>query len=231
MKKGIPHIAFALDVKDIKQAEKILDEITGLDIIIKVGYILFIKGGKEFIKNIKDKGFQIFLDLKLHDIPNTVYNGVSAVRDLGVNFLTIHTLGGGEMIKKAVEAKEDSDLKLLGVTILTSHGSDYIEFLGSRYTVEELTLKLAKTGIENGLDGIVCSTYEVKKLKENIKKEFLAVVPGIRINTGGESDDQVRIATPKEAFKSGADILVIGRPILQSKNKRETILSILNQLN
>ena len=223
-------LAFALDVSDIKQAQKIVDEISGLDIIIKVGYVLFVKGGNSFIKELKNKGFEVFLDLKLHDIPNTVFNGVSAVRDLGVDYLTLHTLGGPEMIKKAIEAKGDSNLKLLGVTILTSHDKEYIEYIGSKYTIDQLALKLAKTGIEEGLDGIVCSANEVKKIKNEIKKQFLAVVPGIRTE-GGESDDQSRVATPKSAIRSGADILVIGRPILRAENKRKFIQEILKDIS
>ncbi len=223
-------LAFALDVTDIKQAQKIVDEISGLDIIIKVGYVLFIKGGNSFIKDLKNKNFEVFLDLKLHDIPNTVYNGVSAAKDLGVDYLTLHTLGGPDMLVRAVEAKENSNLKLLGVTILTSHKEDYIDYIGSRYTIDELALKLAKTGIELGLDGIVCSANEVKKIKNEIKKQFLAVVPGIRLE-GGESDDQSRVSTPKAAIESGADILVIGRPILRAKDKRKVIQDILQDIS
>ncbi len=223
-------LAFALDISDIKQAQKIVDEISGLDIIIKVGYVLFIKGGISFIKEIKNKNFEVFLDLKFHDIPNTVYNGVSAVRDLEVDYLTLHTLGGPDMIKRAIKAKENSNLKLLGVTLLTSHNRDYIDYIGSKYTIEDLALKLAKTGIELGLDGIVCSAEEVKKIKNEIKKPFLAVVPGIRPE-GGESDDQTRVSTPKTAIQSGADILVIGRPILKAKNKRAFIENLLKEIS
>jgi len=127
----------------------------------KVGYSLFIKGGKGLINYIKDKNLSIFLDLKLHDIPNTVYNGVMSACELGVDYLTVHTLGGEEMLKKAVEAKKGSDLKLLGVTILTSHSEDYLQYLGTRYTLNQLVLKLANAAIRNKIDGIVCSTFEV----------------------------------------------------------------------
>ena len=223
-------LAFALDVKDLNQAYQILEEISGLKIIVKIGYVLFIKGGKELVKHIKEKGFDIFLDLKLHDIPNTVYNGVSAATDLGVDYLTIHTLGGVDMMKKAVEAKGDSNLKLLGVTILTSHDESYIKYIGTKYTLKELTLHLAEEGIKNGLDGIVCSSHEVKEIKESIKRDFLAVVPGIRLKGGESEDDQSRISTPKKAIQQGADIIVVGRPILNSKNRKETIKQILKEL-
>ncbi|MFN3787567.1 orotidine-5'-phosphate decarboxylase [Sulfurihydrogenibium azorense] len=218
------NIALALDVEHDKQAYKILDEIQE-KIIVKVGYALFIRYGKELVKHIKDRGFELFLDLKLHDIPNTVYNGVKAAVEVGADYLTIHTLGGRDMIEKAVEGKDGSNLKLLGVTILTSHSQDYVNYIKSQYSLQDLALNLAKEGILNGLDGIVCSSHEVKYLKLNIDKPFLAVVPGIRLTTE-KTDDQTRIATPKEAVLNGADILVIGRPILQSQDKNQTIKKI-----
>lgn len=220
-------LAFALDVENVSTALSILDEIEE-KIIIKVGYILFIKGGKEFIKEIKTRGFEVFLDLKLHDIPNTVYNGVKAACDLNVDYLTIHALGGPQMMDYAVKAKENTDLKLLAVTILTSHSEDYKDYLGSKYTLDQLAFKLAKTATDNGIDGIVTSTYEVKMLKENINKPFIAVVPGIRLSKE-KTDDQTRIATPLEAYKNGADIIVVGRPILKEKDKNKIIKEILKE--
>lgn len=223
----VKKLAFALDVEDIATALSILDEIEER-IIIKVGYILFIKGGKEFIKEIKNRGFEVFLDLKLHDIPNTVYNGVKAACDLNVNYLTIHALGGPQMINYAVKAKENTNLKLLAVTILTSHSEDYTDYLGSTYSLDKLAFKLAKTSIDNGIDGIVTSAHEVKILKENINKPFIAVVPGIRPSKE-KTDDQTRIATPSEAYKNGADIIVVGRPILKEKDKNKIIKEILKE--
>ena len=223
-------IAVALDVDNIEKAKKILSELSGEKIIIKVGYILFIKGGKEFIRYIKDLGFEIFLDLKLHDIPNTVYNGVSAAADLEVNYLTVHTLGGREMLQKAIEAKRGTDLKLLGVTVLTSHSEDYMKFIGSKYTVDQLVLKLAKEAINSGIDGIVCSAEEVGKIKKEIQKDFIAVVPGIRLPENSK-DDQTRVATPETAIKAGADILVVGRPIIKSSNRKKTLKKFIESVN
>ncbi|MGC9120300.1 MAG: orotidine-5'-phosphate decarboxylase [Sulfurihydrogenibium sp.] len=220
----MPEIALALDVENEKTAYQILDEIDE-KIIVKIGYSLFIRYGKDIVKNVRDRGFKIFLDLKLHDIPNTVYNGVKAATELQADYLTIHTLGGLDMIKKAVEAKEGSNLKLLGVTILTSHSEDYVNYIGSSYSLESLALKLAKEGVLTGLDGIVCSSHEVRLLKSEIQKPFIAVVPGIRLNTDSK-DDQTRVATPSQAVQNGADILVIGRPILNSENKNEVIRKI-----
>ncbi len=221
-------LAFALDVKDLETAKNILEEIKGYEIIIKVGYILFIQGGVSFVEYIKSRGFELFLDLKLHDIPNTVYNGVVSASRIGVDYLTIHSLGGEEMLKRAVEGKGEN-LKLLAVSILTSHSENYLDYIGSKYSLEELTLKLSKTAVKCGVDGIVSSSYEVKKLKKEIDKDFISVVPGIRLN-GDTTDDQQRVATPKEAILNGADIIVVGRAILNSLDRKKTIEKILNEI-
>jgi len=133
-----PKLALALDIEDLKEVFNILEQLEGENIIIKIGYLLFIKEGTGIVRKIKGMGFELFLDLKLHDIPNTVYNGVRSAVDIGADYLTIHTLGGKEMMEKAVDAKKGSDLKLLGVTILTSHSEDYPEYLGSSYTLDQL---------------------------------------------------------------------------------------------
>ncbi len=228
MEGTIRKLALALDVPNIEEAENILNEINH-DIIIKIGYSLFIRYGKDIITLVKDKNFEIFLDLKLHDIPNTVFNGVKAACELGIDYLTIHTLGGEEMLKSAVDAKKGSDLKLLGVTILTSHTENYLKYLGTKYSLEQLVLKLAKTAIDSDIDGIVCSPLEVEILKSKIKKDFIAVVPGIRPKDD-KKDDQKRTATPKEAVKKGANILVIGRPILNAKDKNYKIQKIIQEI-
>jgi len=141
---------------------------------------------------------------------------VEAIRELGTDYTTVHLLGGEEMIKEAVKNK--GNMKILGVTILTSHDESYIKFLRSSFeSIKNFTLYLAKVGIENGIDGVVCSGEEVEFLKKNIDKEFLAVVPGIRIKKE-KRHDQKRVLTPAEAKKRGADIVVIGREITESKN-------------
>ena len=221
-------LALALDVKEIDRAKNILEEIKGYPLIVKIGYVLFIQGGVQFIEYIKNSGFDIFLDLKLHDIPNTVYNGVVAASKIGVDYLTIHSLGGEDMLKMAVEGKGEN-LKLLAVSILTSHGEDYLKYIGSKYSLDELTLKLSRTAVSCGVDGVVSSAHEVKRLKKEITRNFISVVPGIRLS-GTEKDDQKRTATPREAIINGADILVVGRPILNSPDKRATIEKILNEI-
>lgn len=218
-------LAFALDVESSRQAVDILEEIEDRDIIIKIGYSLFIRDGVNLCRVVKDLGFELFLDLKLHDIPNTVYNGVKASVEIGADYLTIHTLGGVQMMQMAVEAKRDANIKLLGVTILTSHSEEYTEYIGSGDSLKGLAVKLGKTAVDLGIDGLVCSSQEVKHLKESIQRDFIAVVPGIRFDDGTK-DDQTRVATPTQAVKNGADILVVGRPILKAENKNQIIRQI-----
>ncbi|NPA16284.1 MAG: orotidine-5'-phosphate decarboxylase, partial [Aquificae bacterium] len=122
-------LALALDIKDTAEALSVVEELRGEKIIIKIGYLLFIKNGPPLVKKIKEMGFEVFLDLKLHDIPNTVFNGVRSAVDIGADYLTVHTLGGRQMLEKAVEASEGSSLKLLGVTILTSHSEEYVDYI------------------------------------------------------------------------------------------------------
>ncbi|EDP74042.1 orotidine-5'-phosphate decarboxylase [Hydrogenivirga sp. 128-5-R1-1] len=228
---SLKKLGIALDFTDIEDAEQFLYSIEDKDIVIKIGYSLFIKYGKDITDFVKSKGFELFLDLKLHDIPNTVYNGVKGAIYSGADYLTIHTLGGKEMLQKAVEAKGSSSLKLLGVTILTSHDERYLDYIGcSKYSIKDLTLNLAKTALETGIDGIVSSVDEVSFLKENIEKEFIAVTPGIRLEDDSK-DDQKRVATPKKAVEKGANILIVGRPIIKAKNPNEKIKKIKESMN
>ncbi|WP_457623369.1 orotidine-5'-phosphate decarboxylase [Persephonella sp.] len=222
-------LAVALDVSNMDDVEEVLTDIGDQKVIIKIGYRLFIKYGLSVVEKIKSYSYEVFLDLKLHDIPNTVYNGVLSAVDIGVDYLTIHTLGGVEMLEKAVDAKSGSNLKLLGVTILTSHSNDYLKYIGTKYSLEDLVFNLAKTAVNIGVDGIVCSAEEVEKLKADIGRDFTAVVPGIRFPED-EKSDQKRVATPEVALKSGADILVVGRPIINSKNRSEAVKKFLDEL-
>lgn len=218
-------LAFALDVETSKDASEILHQIEEKDIIIKIGYSLFIRDGIRLSKLVKDLGFELFVDLKLHDIPNTVFNGVKAALDIGADYLTIHALGGVEMIEKAVQAKGNSNLKILAVTVLTSHSEYYKEYIGTKYNLKEFALMLGSMAVEIGVDGLVSSSHEVRDLKEHIKRDFIAVVPGIRFDSE-KKDDQTRISTPEQAIKNGADIIVVGRPILNAKDKNLIIRKI-----
>jgi len=223
-------LCVALDA-DKEKVLKIVEDLKDFPLIFKVGYKLFIPYGVEIIKEIQKlaPGREIFLDLKLHDIPNTVRNGVEGVSALDVQYLTIHSLGGREMLKKANEVK--GNLKTLAVTLLTSHDERFLtEELNIKLTKDEFVLKLAILATESGCDGIVCSAQEVELLKRNLKRDFIAVVPGIRLDRV-PNDDQRRVATPEEAVDRGADILVIGRPIIKSDNPKKVVEKILKRIS
>lgn len=213
-------VCVALDVpweRAIKIVRDLYDFFETYPLILKIGHKIYLEKGGDAIKELKEEfPYEVFLDLKLHDIPSVAGLAVEAIRELGTNYTTVHLLGGEEMIKEAVKNK--GNMKILGVTILTSHDESYIKFLRSSFeSIKNFTLYLAKVGIENGIDGVVCSGEEVEFLKKNIDKEFLAVVPGIRIKKE-KRHDQKRVLTPAEAKKRGADIVVIGREITESKN-------------
>jgi len=222
-------LALALDMEDTTEALSLIEELKGEKIIIKIGYLLFIKGGSTFVQKIKEMGFEVFLDLKLHDIPNTVFNGVRSAVEIGADYLTIHTLGGKQMLEKAVEASEGSSLKLLGVTLLTSHGEEYTDYLGSKYNLDELAQNMAKTAVETGIHGIVCSPYEVKKIKQTVGREIIATTPGIRLPEN-KKGDQKRVATPEFAVKEGADIIVVGRPIINAKDRKKMVREFVKKI-
>jgi len=220
-------LCIALDT-DFEKALELVEELKTYPIIFKIGYKLFIPYGKEIIRRIKEIApkAEIFLDLKLHDIPNTVKNGVNGAKKLNVNYLTIHTLGGKEMVKAATEEK--GFLKILGVTLLTSHDENFLKELGIESSKDEFIIQLAEIGLKNNCDGLVCSAEEVSLLKEKLGN-FLAVVPGIRPR-GFSHDDQKRVATPREAVQKGADIIVIGRPIVKASNPKEVVEKILDEI-
>ena len=224
----MPSLCIALDTEREK-AINLARELKSYPVILKVGYKLFIPHGVGIIEDLKRENpkAKLFLDLKLHDIPNTVRNGVLGANQLGVNYLTIHSLGGEEMIKKAAEVK--GNVKLLGVTLLTSHDEGYLRFLGIDTPKEEFVLKLADMATSAGCDGLVCSAEEVEFLKKNLKRDFIAVVPGIRLEKI-EGDDQKRVATPEEAVERGADIIVVGRPILRAENPIKVVEEILKRI-
>ncbi len=221
-------LCVALDV-ELPRALEIARDLADLpEIIYKVGYKLFVPHGVEILKKLKElnPSAELFLDLKFHDIPNTVKNGVLGAKTSGANYLTIHTLGGSEMVKAAAEVKGEA--KLLGVTLLTSHDEGFLKELGINLSREEFVLKLAQVGLESGCDGLVCSAHEVEDLKRRFG-DFLAVVPGIRPPTSPKGD-QKRVATPREAVQRGADVIVVGRPIVLAENPRKVAEEILKEI-
>lgn len=196
--------------------------------MVKVGNQLFTAEGPSVVRALARMGFGIFLDLKFHDIPNTVSHGVaSACRLPGVRLLTLHTLAGVEVIEAARRAADACKRppKLLGVTLLTSHDESSIGQVGIKGPVSVRAVKLAKLAKAARLDGVVSSAREVRAIRRAVGPKMLIVVPGIR-PADASSDDQARVATPREAVRAGADYLVIGRPITAAKDPREAVAGI-----
>jgi len=219
-------IVLALDVDTIEEAKRFLDSLYPKISIFKVGSQLFTAYGPKIIEMLRQKGAQVFLDLKYFDIPNTVAKAVAAAVRQRVKMLTLHISGGKEMLEAAVSsAREQAEVSkvtrplLIGVTVLTSNNAK-----------TEEVLALAKAGIDCGLDGVVCSVNETTVLRKKIKKDFIIVTPGIRLNDSIK-DDQKRIATVGQAVKAGSDFLVIGRPILKADNPLVTTEEILGDLS
>ncbi|MDR2644793.1 MAG: orotidine-5'-phosphate decarboxylase [Endomicrobium sp.] len=207
MKKTI----LALDVYDFQKAERLVKETSPYIDVYKIGPILFLQAGKEIVKMIKDNGKEVFLDLKFHDIPATVKRSVESARELGVFSLTVHSIGGEEMLKAA--ASVENRPKIWAVTVLTS-----------QITMPEEVLRRAKLTKTCGIDGVISSPLEISLIKKECGKEFNVVTPGIRL--AKTNDDQKRVATPETAIKEGADFIVIGRPILEAENPIEVAKNI-----
>jgi orotidine-5'-phosphate decarboxylase len=217
----------ALDMDDAKEAQLLAREIGQEVAALKVGSQLFTRHGPGIVRSIMDEGGEVFLDLKFHDIPNTVASAVRAASNLGVSWLTVHASGGEEMLKAAREASGET--KVLAVTVLTSLDEADIARIGWKGTVEEQVLGLAVMARESGAHGIVCSAREVKRLRTVLDKDCLLVTPGIR-PAGESADDQARIATPEGAVASGADYLVVGRPVVKASDRIEAVRNILSQM-
>ncbi|MBA4547529.1 orotidine-5'-phosphate decarboxylase [Thermoactinomyces intermedius] len=229
-------IFLALDVPDEKQADHLLSLWDpGERPLIKVGYQLFFAAGPQWVEKRKNAGDTIFLDLKLHDIPNTVAKGIESLSRLGVDFVTIHASGGRKMMEKAREtADKHADgsrrLKLLAVTQLTSTDQKMLnQELGIPGDVRESVQKLASLACGAGMDGVICSGLEARWVKQVTGTGFLAVTPGIRPQ-GFSSDDQKRIVTPREAVLNGADYLVVGRPVTQAPDPKKAFQSLVEEI-
>lgn len=225
-------VILALDLDDIKELRVLLKNIGDSLKTLKVGKRLFTKYGPDLIKELKDKDYNVFLDLKFHDIPNTVKLACYEAAKHGVSMLTIHCSGGKDMCKEAVlgamQGAEESNNNIpiiLGVTVLTSLDDASLKELGVNIPLMEYAELLANLALNSGVHGIVCSPFEVKKLKKSINKVFVAVTPGIRLPEN-KSDDQKRIADPRWALEQGSDYLVVGRPIYGSKDPKKTINEI-----
>lgn len=211
-------VIVALDVPNVTSAMVLAEKLHPNFCRVKVGYELFVSAGPTVVEALMKKGYDVFLDLKFHDIPNTVAGVVRSACNLGVWMVNVHCLGGRKMMEAAVEVVKSvpNPPKLIGVTVLTSMDAcDLCEIgIGNECdaTVATEVLRLAKLARESGLDGVVCSALEAKMLRSEIGKDFILVTPGIRLPEGS-ADDQARIMTPDKAIQAGADYLVIGRPI------------------
>lgn len=229
-------VVVALDVHTREKLDAIIKEIEGEDVWVKVGLEAICAFGLKIIDELKNKGFGVFADMKLHDIPNTVEAAARLITRANADMLNVHCSGGKTMMEYAVNGVKDEADKigikkpiLLGVTALTSMGTEDLGAIGMRGTPREIVLRLSTLGREAGIDGIISSANEIKVIKEYFGKDFIILTPGIRPQNGN-TDDQKRISTPSEAVKAGADFLVIGRPITASENPRETLKKIVKEI-
>jgi orotidine-5'-phosphate decarboxylase len=198
---------------------------------LKVGKELFTACGPQLVEKLIISGFSVFLDLKFHDIPNTVYKACKAATNLGVWMLNVHASGGEEMLAASRQAVDEtnSNAKLIAVTVLTSMAENQLPNIGINDSLQKQVLRLAKLSYKNKLDGVVCSAQESLLVKNSTSSDFLTVTPGIRLTTN-KTDDQTRILTPAMAIAAHADYLVIGRPITSSSNPAQTLHDILASL-
>jgi len=221
----------ALDFPEPEQALAFTQGIKNYCHYVKVGKALFTRSGPKLIEALHKQGFKVFLDLKYHDIPNTVANACRAAADLGVWMLNVHALGGREMLLAAREALDKYQTRplLVAVTLLTSLNDQDLQNMGMQGSLKENVLRLAHLIKTCGLDGLICSPHEVVLLREIFGKQWLLVTPGIR-PLGTVQNDQKRIMTPAEALTCGASYLVIGRPIIASPRPIQTLLEIIETI-
>jgi len=228
MTEKADRIILALDVATAQEALKLVEQVRGQISFFKVGLQLFTAAGPDLVRELSRNDARIFLDLKLHDIPNTVAGAVASASELGVRMLTIHLSGGRAMLEAAV-AKKAGNLQLLGVSVLTSSDEATLRETGVTSSVEKQVEQLARLGVNAGINGIVASPHEIKSLRTLFGDKIVIVTPGIR-PAQIEHGDQKRVMTPKEAFRNGADYLVIGRPITADKNPREATRRIIEEI-
>jgi orotidine-5'-phosphate decarboxylase len=210
-------VIIACDFANANEFNKFIKLFKNEKPFLKIGYQLFYATGKDFVSELINNGYRIFLDLKLHDIPNTIFCAIKSLIELNVEFITIHAAGGIKMMEAAVEAVEDSDTKLLAVTQLTSIDQKTLEseLLIDRKLIDVVN-HYAINALESGIHGVVCSALESKYIKEKISADLITVTPGIRI--GQNKHDQSRVITPRGAHANMADYIVVGRPITKAKD-------------
>jgi orotidine-5'-phosphate decarboxylase len=219
----------ALDVADAAAARTMVDRLAGHVGMFKIGSQIFTAAGPDFVREIIARGEKVFLDLKFHDIPNTVAGAVSAAGQLGVALVDVHALGGKEMLEAAVGALPAMGIRLLAITILTSHDEASLGSIGVSGSVADGVRRLALLAKGAGADGVVASPQEVAVVREACGKDFLIVTPGIRA-AGATRGDQARTATPAAAVAAGADYIVVGRPILEAHDPAAAADAIVREL-
>ena len=226
-----PRVIVALDFPDGAQATDFADRLEPGSCRLKVGKELFTRAGPQLVEELVARGFDVFLDLKFHDIPNTVASACHAATDLGVWMLNVHALGGERMLLAAREgcARAGHAPLLVAVTILTSMDAQDLTAVGLAGSPEENVLRLATLAQRCGLDGVVCSSRETTLLRERIGPDFTLVTPGIR-PAGSQQDDQRRVMTPRQAISSGASYLVIGRPVTQADDPVSVLRTVNSEL-
>lgn len=223
----MPEVIVALDHPTGDLALGLVDRLDGLR-WVKVGSVLFTREGPSLIEKLKGHGLKIFLDLKWHDIPSTVARAVRSAVDLGVDMVTVHSLGGSAMI--AAAASNKGKLKLVAVTVLTSHGeTDLRDLFGRDVVLADEVARLTSVAIDAGADGVVCSPHEIVRVSKRVGTDGLVVVPGIRLE-GQDTDDQQRVADPATTVERGATHLVIGRPVTRAENPDEVFQLILGKI-
>lgn len=227
-----PDLILALDLPDSEQALQLLTPLAGKLRWVKIGLEMFCRLGPDWVNRVAGLGYDIFLDLKLHDIPNTVAGAVRSLQNLPIKLLTIHASGGHEMIAAAVQAAQEREqpLDILAVTVLTSLSADNFSEIGWQGSSTEQVLKLARTAVNAGAPGLVCSGQELATLRKELPSDVKLIVPGIR-PAGSSLDEQKRVFTPADAISQGASYLVVGRPILKSANPLQTVEQILADID
>jgi len=221
----------ALDVDNLKEATKLVSQLISHVTTFKVGAQLFTLVGNDAVKMIQDKGGRVFLDLKYHDIPNTVASAIKIAAKMGIFICTIHTLGGKEMMKAVVESISALQAKplIIGVSILTSLNQEGLKDIGIDRNLNNEVITLSKLAKSCGIDGVVASAHEIKEIRKHCGKDFIIVTPGIRPK-GSSLNDQKRVATVKKAITDGADFIVVGRPIILAQNPIKVANQIIEEI-
>jgi orotidine-5'-phosphate decarboxylase len=226
-------LILALDVPTREAAAPVLRPLRGQVRWVKIGLQLFTAYGPDYVREVAGMGFKVFLDLKLHDIPNTVAKAVESLAPLPIAMLTLHTAGGGEMLRaaRAAQEKHHPDLLLLGVTVLTSLDAAGLTEIGVPAPAADQVVRLGRLAADAGLRGLVCSPLEVALLRRQLPAGLQLVTPGIRPADAAGGDDQKRVMTPVEAARAGSTYIVVGRPILQAADPAAAARAILADLS